>query len=244
MLSPKARLHSYPSGSPTAYRVGSLSNPVSKPSSEIIFGILAEQRPRRPCVELNVAGSLMSSWSGKRHCGHARKDSGPSIGLTRLRTKISLQRDVVSPSPTRTQQNNNAQENQLDHARQQHYPSLSRVERGRWTRHHYPVPARSGQSPKTTLSFSSFLFFLINQDTKMNLLKLGFRRQPKRTLKELFRPTSPAPKPPLPIRPDVDYPQHDERTPQAPAYTQMWLDHWSRWGDTKNPIGSPMESGA
>ena len=126
MLSPKARLHSYPSGSPTAYRVGSLSNPVSKPSSEIIFGILAEQRPRRPCVELNVAGSLMSSWSGKRHCGHARKDSGPSIGLTRLRTKISLQRDVVSPSPTRTKQ-----QRARESARScsipmttQHYPSL------------------------------------------------------------------------------------------------------------------------
>ena len=85
---------------------------------------------------------------------------------------------------------------------------------------------------------------LINQDTKMNLLKLGFRRQPKRTLTELFRPTSPATKPQLPIGPDTDYPQHDERTPQAPAYTQMWLDHWSHWGDTKNPVGEPLQSSA
>ena len=78
----------------------------------------------------------------------------------------------------------------------------------------------------------------------MNLLKLGFRRHSKRTLAELFRSTSPASKPQLPIRPDTDYPQHDERTPQAPAYTQMWLDHWSHWGDVKNPVGEPMESGA
>jgi len=78
----------------------------------------------------------------------------------------------------------------------------------------------------------------------MNLLKLGFRRQHKRTLAEMFRPTSPAQKPQLPIRPDVDYPNYDQRTPQAPAYTQMWLDHLSHWGDVKNPVGSPMESGA
>lgn len=78
----------------------------------------------------------------------------------------------------------------------------------------------------------------------MTLLKLGFRRQPKRTLTELFRPTTQVPKARLPIRPDTDYPQHDQRTPQAPAYTQMWLDHWSHWGDVKNPVGEPMESGA
>jgi hypothetical protein len=41
---------------------------------------------------------------------------------------------------------------------------------------------------KTTPSFSSFLFANqhVNQETKMTLHKLGFRRLPKRTLTELF----------------------------------------------------------
>ncbi len=46
---------------------------------------------------------------------------------------------------------------------------------------------------------------------------------------------------PDPIKPDVDYPRHDERTPQAGSFAGMWLDHWSHWGDVKNPVGSPME---
>jgi len=46
------------------------------------------------------------------------------------------------------------------------------------------------------------------------------------------------------IRPDVDWMPEAERVPQAPKFTQMWLDHWSHWGDVKNPVGAPMESGA
>jgi len=79
---------------------------------------------------------------------------------------------------------------------------------------------------------------------KTYLLKLGFRRPPKRTLAELFRPTSSAPKPQLPIRPDTDYPQYDQRTEQAPAFSAMWIDHFRNYGNIHNPLGSPMESGA
>jgi hypothetical protein len=64
------------------------------------------------------------------------------------------------------------------------------------------------------------------------LTELGFRKRPKPL--QLNKP----------IQPDVDYPMHDARTPQATNYTQLWLDHWSHYGDIKNPIGSPMESGA
>jgi len=67
-----------------------------------------------------------------------------------------------------------------------------------------------------------------NQNPQTTSLKaLGFRRRKQE-----------------PIKPDVDYPNHDERVPQAPNFTGMWLDHWSHWGDVKNPVGTPMESGA
>jgi hypothetical protein len=76
------------------------------------------------------------------------------------------------------------------------------------------------------------------------LIKLGARR-PRISLRDIFGAPPPLiPKRDLPIRPDVDYPNHDERTPQGQAYTQMWLDHWDNWGNTKNPIAAPMESGA
>jgi hypothetical protein len=64
------------------------------------------------------------------------------------------------------------------------------------------------------------------------LSELGFRKRPKPL--QLHKP----------IQPDVDYPNHDERTPQATNYTQMWTDHFSNLGNIHNPVGSPMESGA
>jgi hypothetical protein len=72
------------------------------------------------------------------------------------------------------------------------------------------------------------------------LLKLGFRSKKKTPIQQFFD----ARKRHAAVKPDVDYPNHDERTPQAPRFTGMWLDHWSHWGDVKNPVGSPMESGA
>jgi hypothetical protein len=134
------------------------------------------------------------------------------------------------------------QENQLDHARQQHYPSLSRVNVG--AGQGIIIQCLLDPGKARIQHYPSLLFFSHQPGEQMNLIKLGFRRRPKRTLAELFRPTSPGPKTQLPIRPDVNYPNHDQRTPQAPAYTQMWLDHWSHWGDVKNPVGEPMESGA
>jgi hypothetical protein len=73
------------------------------------------------------------------------------------------------------------------------------------------------------------------------LIKLGIRR-PRKSVRDLFGPPQlQRTKREPPIKPDVDYPNHDERTPQGQAYTQMWLDHWDNYGNTKNPIGSPME---
>ncbi|HEY3294956.1 MAG TPA: hypothetical protein VGL38_05940 [bacterium] len=46
------------------------------------------------------------------------------------------------------------------------------------------------------------------------------------------------------IRPDTDHVQNDLRTPQGTAYTAMWLDDFALYGDVKDPLGSPMESGA
>lgn len=113
-----------------------------------------------------------------------------------------------------------------------------------------PAPAspaaRAGHSPNTTLSFFSFLFFhqsTRQQENKMTLHKLGFRRK-KDPVLEFFRPPGEPKKPPLPIKADVDYPNHDERTPQAPSYAGMWLDHFRNYGNIHNPLGSPMESGA
>ena len=72
------------------------------------------------------------------------------------------------------------------------------------------------------------------------LTKLGFRKQ-KSSILEFFRPPAHPKKPDPPIKPDVDYPNHDERTPQAQNYTQMWLNHWDNWGNVKNPVATPME---
>lgn len=70
------------------------------------------------------------------------------------------------------------------------------------------------------------------------LTKLGFQAKQKTRVQRFFEAHRQKPKP---IKPDVDYPRHDERTPQASSFAGMWLDHWSHWGDVKNPVGSPME---
>jgi hypothetical protein len=69
------------------------------------------------------------------------------------------------------------------------------------------------------------------------LTKLGFQPRKKTPTQRFFeaRQRQDA------VKPDVDYPNHDERTPQAQNYTQMWLDHWDNWGNVKNPVASPME---
>ena len=78
----------------------------------------------------------------------------------------------------------------------------------------------------------------------MNLTKLGFRRK-KDPLLEFFRPPGPRlRKPDQPIKPDVDYHPEAEREPQAPNYAGMWIDEYANYGNIKNPLGSPMESGA
>ena len=77
-----------------------------------------------------------------------------------------------------------------------------------------------------------------------HLTKLGFRRRKRDPVQEFFRPPGETPKPKPPIKPDVDYHPEAERTPQAPSYAGMWIDHFSNQGNVKNPLGSPMESGA
>ncbi len=71
------------------------------------------------------------------------------------------------------------------------------------------------------------------------LLKLGFHRKQKTPVQRLFE----ARKDRYPVKPDTDYHPEAERTPQAPAFTQMWLDHWDNFGNIKNPLASPIESG-
>ncbi|HEY3294955.1 MAG TPA: hypothetical protein VGL38_05935 [bacterium] len=84
------------------------------------------------------------------------------------------------------------------------------------------------------------------QPLAQQLIKLGARKPKRLTLADVFgvRKTQWHPTPDPPVKPDVDYHPEEERKPQAPHFTGMWLDHWSHWGDVKNPIGSPMESGA
>ncbi|MCB9367557.1 MAG: hypothetical protein H6507_00375 [Calditrichaeota bacterium] len=82
----------------------------------------------------------------------------------------------------------------------------------------------------------------LNPTTK-TLKQLGFRRKSD-SIQHFFLPHRPIENNRKTIKPDVDYPIHDERVPQAPNFTGMWLDHWSHWGDVKNPVGSPLESGA
>jgi hypothetical protein len=55
------------------------------------------------------------------------------------------------------------------------------------------------------------------------LRNLGFRPKQKTPTQQFFdaRRRQDA------VKPDVDYPNHDERTPQAPSFAGMWLDHWS-----------------
>ena len=69
------------------------------------------------------------------------------------------------------------------------------------------------------------------------LMKLGFRPKQKSPVQRFFE----AHKDRIPMKPDVDCHPEAERTPQAPHYTQMWLDHFSNIGNIHNPIGSPME---
>lgn len=74
------------------------------------------------------------------------------------------------------------------------------------------------------------------------LIKLGAKRR-KRPLQELFGPPVAQPQSPLrPIKPDVDYHPEAERTPQAPNFAGMWIDHYSNIGNTQNPLASPLES--
>jgi len=72
--------------------------------------------------------------------------------------------------------------------------------------------------------------------TTKTLKQLGFKRNPdtRRMLLHVERE----------IRPDVDWMPEAERVPQAPKYTQMWIDHFSNYGNIRNPLGSLLESGA
>ncbi len=72
-----------------------------------------------------------------------------------------------------------------------------------------------------------------------SLLKLGFRPKQKTPVQRFFE----ARKDRIPTTPDVDWHSEAEREPQAPRFTQMWLDHWDNFGNIKNPLASPMESG-
>lgn len=74
--------------------------------------------------------------------------------------------------------------------------------------------------------------------TKKSLKQLGFKRNPS-TCRLPFDV-----KRDIPIQPDVDWSPEPERVPQAPNYSQMWIDHFSNYGNIRNPLGSPMESGA
>jgi hypothetical protein len=106
--------------------------------------------------------------------------------------------------------------------------------------HHFHHPSRSCWIPTTTKKPADFIGI---KGENMNLKKLGFRRK-KKSITDFFRPPSEPLPLPKAIKPDVDYPNHDERTPQAPAYAQMWNDHFNNMGNVKNPLGSPLESGA
>jgi hypothetical protein len=76
------------------------------------------------------------------------------------------------------------------------------------------------------------------------LTKLGAQKHTKRTLRDLFGSPGPPHQLAKPIRPDVDYPNHDQRIEQAPNFSNMWIDEFRNIGNMKNPLGSPMESGA
>jgi len=76
-----------------------------------------------------------------------------------------------------------------------------------------------------------------------SLTKLGFRRQ-RTSLREIFGPPGPPPKRLKAVSPDVDFPVHDERTPQAQNFSHMWIDEFRNIGNIQNPLASPMESGA
>jgi hypothetical protein len=79
-----------------------------------------------------------------------------------------------------------------------------------------------------------------------NLTKFGFRQR-KKTMAEVFRlkaPRSQRHTPDPPIKPDVDYHPEEERKPQAPNFTGMWQDEFRNIGNIRNPLASPMESGA
>ncbi len=72
------------------------------------------------------------------------------------------------------------------------------------------------------------------------LQKLGFHPRKKTPVQRFFESRRDR----LPVKPDVDYHPDAEREPQAPKFTEMWLNHWDNWGNTKNPIATPLESGS
>ena len=76
------------------------------------------------------------------------------------------------------------------------------------------------------------------------LIKLGARiRKPDRAF-ALFSTPAQTKKPKAPIKPDTDHHPNAEREPQAPHFAGMWIDHFANIGNIRNPVGSPMESGA
>ncbi len=81
-----------------------------------------------------------------------------------------------------------------------------------------------------------------NQESNhmQTLQKLGFKPKQKTPVQRFFESRRDR----LPVRPDVDYHPEAEREPQAPKFTEMWLNHWDNWGNTKNPIATPLESGS
>ncbi len=77
------------------------------------------------------------------------------------------------------------------------------------------------------------------------LSQLGFRRKRHAQLRDLFGMQIGAePKKHPPIQPDTDYHPDAERESQAPSFAGMWIDEFSNIGNVKNPLASPMESGA
>jgi len=79
--------------------------------------------------------------------------------------------------------------------------------------------------------------------TTKTLKQLGFKRR-QEPFQKYFLPTRSIENKRKSIKPDVDYPIHDERVPQAPNFAGMWIDHFSNLGNIRNPVGSPLESGA
>lgn len=74
--------------------------------------------------------------------------------------------------------------------------------------------------------------------TKKSLKQLGFKRRSDTRRMPLHVERE------IQIRPDVDWMPEAERVPQAPNYAGMWIDHFNNFGNIRNPLGTPLESGA